>query len=115
MPKCRRICGAWLIEPSLPYDFVRKRLGVVVEESGQRKLITKGALNNVLAVCTAVAGANGTKAPLDDTALGALRERYATWSGQGYRVLGVATAPVASGKTPPHPASTATYCSPFTM
>ena len=72
----------------IPYDFVRKCLSVVAADAtGARTLITKGALDNVLALCTS-AGADA--AALD----GAMRERieahYGAWSAQGYRVLGVA-------------------------
>jgi len=38
----------------IPYDFTRKRLTVVVEETpgGPHRIITKGAFDNVLAVCS---------------------------------------------------------------
>ena len=84
----------------LPYDFVRKRLSIVVEGAdeqgtdGQQRLITKGALDNVLAVCTQVQGDQGTL-PFDPNQEKQIRQRYAAWSAQGYRVLGVATKPVA--------------------
>jgi Mg2+-importing ATPase len=71
----------------IPYDFVRKRLSVVIEEEGQRLLITKGALENVLAVCTH-AGDDGRL--LDWQTTQAIRARFARWSKQGYRVLGLA-------------------------
>lgn len=73
----------------IPYDFVRKRLSVVVEREGQRSEITKGALENVLAVCSHVR-LNGRDDPLDAAHKAGLQERYVAWSGQGYRVLGVA-------------------------
>lgn len=78
----------------IPYDFVRKRLSVVVGASlvnapGQPLMITKGALDNVLAVCTQVRD-GGDAVPLDDERLPQIQQRYAEWSGQGYRVLGVA-------------------------
>ena len=39
----------------IPYDFVRKRLSVVTANAqGERTLITKGALENVLSICTSV-------------------------------------------------------------
>jgi Mg2+-importing ATPase len=73
----------------IPYDFVRKCLSVVVaDHAGRRTLITKGALDNILALC---ATAGEDQVPLDS----ALRRRIALqlegWSGQGYRVLGVAS------------------------
>jgi Mg2+-importing ATPase len=78
----------------VPYDFVRKRLSVVVGQDGRGEatpplLITKGALDNVLAVCTQVQQGE-TAVPLDGAYRAAIQQRYAEWSGQGYRVLGVA-------------------------
>jgi Mg2+-importing ATPase len=77
----------------IPYDFVRKRLSVVVQEAGAQGpallLITKGALDNTLAVCTQVQD-GGVTVPLDDAHLSQIQQRYADWSAQGYRVLGVA-------------------------
>ncbi len=78
----------------VPYDFVRKRLTVVVEEGEERLLITKGALDNVLAVCSEVRkGSDGV--PLDRAHRRRIQDRYVQWSGQGYRVLGLATKAVA--------------------
>jgi Mg2+-importing ATPase len=52
-------------------------------------LITKGALDNVLAVCTQVQqGENAV--PLDDAYRAMIQQHYAEWSAQGYRVLGMA-------------------------
>ena len=78
----------------IPYDFVRKRLSVAIETGdNQHRLITKGALDNVLAVCTQVQDGNGP-APFDTQHEKQIRQRYAEWSAKGYRVLGVATKPV---------------------
>jgi Mg2+-importing ATPase len=74
----------------IPYDFVRKRLTVVVEQAGARMMITKGALDGILAACRKVE-AGESEVALDEGNVGRIRERFAAWSGQGYRVLGVAT------------------------
>lgn len=88
----------------IPYDFVRKRLSVVVDEGDGAAplMITKGAFEGVLAACTSVEGAGSTTgpAPLDDTRRADLVARYTEWSGQGYRVLGVATARCADREHP---------------
>jgi Mg2+-importing ATPase len=67
----------------IPYDFIRKRLTIVVAREGaaaEHLIITKGAFANVLAVCS-----------VDS----ALRERlgayYRQKGAQGFRVLAVAT------------------------
>jgi Mg2+-importing ATPase len=79
----------------VPYDFVRKRLSVVVHQAGRGEvasplLITKGALDNVLAVCSRVQQGE-VLVPLDDAHLAEIQQRFAAWSEQGYRVLGLAT------------------------
>lgn len=79
----------------IPYDFVRRRLSVVVLDDGQYKLIAKGAFDNVLAVCTEVE-CNGTKSKIDDELLNKIKKSYYQWSDQGIRVLGVAQKSVPS-------------------
>ncbi len=75
----------------IPYDFVRKCLSVVTANAqGERTLITKGALENVLSLCKHIQVGDAV-VPLDDTRHTAIEQRYSDWSGQGFRVLGVAT------------------------
>lgn len=74
----------------IPYDFVRKCLSVVTANThGERMLITKGALENILTLCTQVQ-AEGESHPLDDKVLAGIEQRYSDWSSKGFRVLGVA-------------------------
>lgn len=74
----------------IPYDFMRKRLSVAVEEKGTYQLITKGALDKITAVCKYFI-LDSKILPLDDLALEAINKRYRDWGSQGIRVLGVAT------------------------
>jgi Mg2+-importing ATPase len=85
---------AWSKVDEVPYDFVRKRLSVAVQRDDSLLIVTKGALENVLAVCTHVQQGTDT-ADLDQTRLAEIRARQATWSEQGFRVLGLATKPLA--------------------
>ena len=74
----------------IPYDFIRKRLTVAVKGNGILPLlITKGALDNVLAICSRVQTLGG-EAVLDTSQQAQIHERFERWSAQGYRVLGVA-------------------------
>ena len=75
----------------IPYDFVRKRLSIIVgqENTATALLITKGALQNVLQACDRVQAGEGA-VPLSDEHSRAIADRYAAWSEQGYRVLGIA-------------------------
>ena len=73
----------------IPYDFVRKQLSVIVQEENSNMMITKGALENVLSVCTRVLQ-NGTPQDLSADIKEQILRAYADWSAEGYRVLGVA-------------------------
>ncbi len=72
-----------------PYDFNRKRLSVLINKGSQRLLITKGALNKVLEVCTHAESASGLVVPIE-TIRAEIDSRFAQWSDEGYRVLGLA-------------------------
>jgi Mg2+-importing ATPase len=74
----------------IPYDFVRKCLSVVTADTkGERTLITKGALENILKLCTR-AQVGDKSHSLDKKIRSGIEKRYSDWSGQGFRVLGVA-------------------------
>ncbi len=78
----------------IPYDFTRKRLSIVVANPQDTPLlITKGALHNVLAACTAV-NTDGQIQPLDESYRTHIQTHFEAWSAQGYRVLGLATKPL---------------------
>lgn len=79
----------------IPYDFVRKRLSVVVSRAGETavQMITKGALQNVLEICDKVQTGTGM-VPLTDEYCQLIQQRFNAWSAEGYRVLGVAHKPL---------------------
>lgn len=74
----------------IPYDFVRKRLSVIFQENGIRTLVCKGALENILSICKSEQ-VNGEAKWLNEDRLAEIQSKYAQWSAQGYRVLGVAS------------------------
>jgi len=80
----------------IPYDFLRKRLSVLVDDGGVHRMITKGALNNVLEACTSAAKADGTVVDIAAVA-GPLEERYKALSEDGLRVLAVASRDMGAG------------------
>jgi Mg2+-importing ATPase len=75
----------------IPYDFLRKRLSVIVEEPGRpgQRLITKGALANILEISTTYLE-GGESRPLDAETRQTLERRFWDWSAEGFRVLGLA-------------------------
>jgi Mg2+-importing ATPase len=72
----------------VPYDFIRKRLSVYVENNGRYKLISKGAINNIVSVCDQVLLPDGTTAPIADHKK-EIDDLYLKYSGQGFRTIGV--------------------------
>jgi P-type Mg2+ transporter len=72
----------------IPYDFIRKRLSVCVQKGDQHQLITKGAINNIVAVCDKVLMADGHVVPFDDQK-NKINELYMQYSNQGFRTIGV--------------------------
>ncbi|MCW5597918.1 MAG: HAD-IC family P-type ATPase, partial [Nitrosomonas sp.] len=74
----------------IPYDFARKRLSVLVTMDAQTLLVTKGALAQVLSVCTQVAMGSGEIVPIGGHQQ-AIEERFAAFSAHGLRTpLGLA-------------------------
>ncbi|MBK6597554.1 MAG: magnesium-translocating P-type ATPase [Proteobacteria bacterium] len=76
----------------IPYDFMRKRLTIIVEPVPNRPhlLITKGAFENVLDVCTHLSGATGSQ-PLNDVERARLESWFREQGALGLRILALAT------------------------
>jgi Mg2+-importing ATPase len=73
----------------VPYDFIRKRLSVLVAQGDRPLIITKGALENVLEVCSFADTPGGTKVDIASRRDG-IEQRFAEFCGQGFRTLGIA-------------------------
>jgi Mg2+-importing ATPase len=76
-----------------PYDFLRKRLTIVMTEGGRADrhlIVTKGAFANVLAICTQVQQ-DGAVVPLADPLAAELSAYYEAKGKEGFRVLALAT------------------------
>jgi Mg2+-importing ATPase len=71
----------------IPFDFVRKRVTVIVRTDAGARLITKGAVEQILKVCTLATDG----ATLGGEARAAIMRRYEEWTGGGTRVLAVAS------------------------
>ncbi|MBK7538070.1 MAG: magnesium-translocating P-type ATPase [Myxococcales bacterium] len=70
----------------IPYDFIRKRLSVVLRDRSGIRLLTKGAFEGVLEACDYDQDGN----QLTAQARAELRQRYTAWTAAGVRVLAVA-------------------------
>jgi len=72
-----------------PYDFVRKRLSILVSKGNAHLMITKGALRNVLDACST---AEDSKGAIVDIAgvREEIQHRFEELSSQGLRTIGIA-------------------------
>ncbi len=87
----RQLSGRWQKIDEIPFDFERRRMSVVVaEDSSVHQLVCKGALQEILNVCTQVRH-NGDIVPLDDNMLRRVKRVTDTLNRQGLRVVAVAT------------------------
>lgn len=84
--------GAFSKIGEIPYDFVRRRLTIVMSDgkaASSRLMVTKGAFANVLDICSK-AHFGGAEVPLDAARREALEKVFRDKSAEGYRVLAVA-------------------------
>jgi Mg2+-importing ATPase len=77
----------------IPFDFDRRRLSIVVEKDDKALLISKGAPEGVLQVCSEYE-IQGVRHPLDDAQRKHCDENYQELSAKGFRVLAVAYRPL---------------------
>ncbi len=73
----------------IPFDFERRRLSIVVETGGKAMLITKGAPESILGVCTS-AEVDGQIKPFDTEARTRCETIFQDLSSKGFRMLAVA-------------------------
>jgi P-type Mg2+ transporter len=73
----------------IPYDFIRKRVSVVAEDrQHERYLITKGATEEIIKICSEYDGPSGALG-LDDAAVKKITAWHDERSSLGMRILGV--------------------------
>jgi Mg2+-importing ATPase len=82
-------CAGWTKLDELPYDFLRKRLSILFEKENRHVLITKGALREILEVCSDVELSDGSRAKID-IVREKIDQQFRKFSSEGCRVLGVA-------------------------
>ena len=80
----------------IPYDFNRKRLSILFAKDEDPILVTKGALTNILAICSLYERADGKTVDIEP-----MREQIERCSeklgSEGFRILGVAYRNLATG------------------
>ncbi len=81
----------------IPFDFVRRRVSVIVSDGSKTLLISKGATLEMLSTCSLYQN-ESQQLPLTDDIKNKIRTQYEEMSKQGRRILAVATKQVE--KTP---------------
>jgi Mg2+-importing ATPase len=82
----------------VPFDFVRRRVSVVVEKDRQRFFIAKGAPEEILKV-SSFCEINGLPVDLTDEIRKQAEQKYFDLSSEGFRVLGVSYKKLREEKT----------------
>jgi Mg2+-importing ATPase len=82
----------------IPFDFIRRRVSVVVEYEGQRLLISKGAPEEIQKICT-YCETDEKASDFANVCQSMFNQKYMDLSVQGYRVLAVAYKKVIDDKT----------------
>jgi len=82
----------------IPYDFIRKRLSILTSDEQGAFMVCKGALKNILDICTQADMGNGNIVPIAPQ-LAAVAAKYQQYSSEGFRTLGIATKAMAGKST----------------
>lgn len=81
----------------IPFDFMRRRMSVVVQNKESRLLITKGAPESMLPQSSFIKH-NGKLKKIDSKMMALYKEQYEKLSREGYRVLALATREITQKK-----------------
>lgn len=68
----------------VPYDFIRKRLTILLHHNNTHLMVTKGALQSILSICSSIDGMDSTDAWEQ------IQRRFDALGEKGFRTLGVA-------------------------
>jgi len=81
--------SAWRKIDEVPFDFERRRVSVLLERAGERRLFVKGSPEDVLRLCTRYEDGEALP-PLDKPAQARILALFEELSRNGFRVLGIA-------------------------
>lgn len=84
------VLDAYTRVDEIPFDFSRRRMSVVLtDQNGKRQLITKGAVEEMLAICSHVE-MNGQVVPMDEQARRVAMRTYEKHNADGLRMIAIA-------------------------
>ncbi len=73
----------------IPYDFLRKRLSISVKHDQEHLMVTKGALSNILDVCSSVEMKEGSVVKIASMQK-QIQSHFEAFSNDGFRTIGIA-------------------------
>ncbi|MGC1389540.1 MAG: magnesium-translocating P-type ATPase [Bacteroidales bacterium] len=76
-------------QDEIPYDFLRKRLSIAVIKENAHIMVTKGALTNILEVCSSAETKEGNIVDLGSVK-DKIQKHFEEFSNNGFRTLGIA-------------------------
>jgi Mg2+-importing ATPase len=76
-------------QDEIPYDFLRKRLSIAVMQGNTHLMLTKGALTNILEVCSSAETNEGTIVDIESVK-DKIQKHFEEFSNNGFRTLGIA-------------------------
>ncbi|NMM14748.1 MAG: magnesium-translocating P-type ATPase [Rhodoferax sp.] len=82
--------SGWSKIDEVPFDFERRRVSVLVQRAGARRLVVKGAPEDVLRLCTHYQDPAGGTVALDGAAHQRIEALFDSLGEEGFRVLGIA-------------------------
>jgi Mg2+-importing ATPase len=82
--------AGWRKIDEVPFDFERRRVSVLVEHDAGRRLIVKGAPEDLLRLCGQYEDASGAAQPLDAEARRAFEATLDALGAEGFRALAIA-------------------------
>ena len=85
----------WHKVDEVPFDFERRRVSVLVERAEARRLVVKGAPEDILRLCTHYQKPAGDTALLDEATRTHINTLFDELGEEGFRVLGIAWRDVA--------------------
>ncbi|MDR0334091.1 MAG: magnesium-translocating P-type ATPase [Dysgonamonadaceae bacterium] len=87
---CKEAAVSWKSLDEIPYDFIRRRMSVVLQQTGgMPMIITKGAVDEMLS-CTAFVNTPSGEVPLNEELKAEIQKNVASLNEDGLRVLAVA-------------------------
>jgi Mg2+-importing ATPase len=83
--------GDWKKVDEIPFDFERRCVSVLLDNGTARRLVVKGAADEIVRLCTHFeAGGAEVRQAIDEVTLATIQGQYRALEEEGFRVLGIA-------------------------